>query len=43
LRQILQLAPDTKIIAMTEHDARELAVAAVGLGAVDFYYKPLDA
>src|SRR5262249_50480765 len=32
LRQILNLAPDTKIIAMTEHDARELAVAAVGLG-----------
>ncbi len=43
LRQILQISPDTKIIAMTEHDARELAVAAVGLGAVDFYYKPLDA
>src|SRR2546430_9783208 len=32
LRQILSLSPDTKIIAMTEHDARELAVAAVGLG-----------
>ncbi|MGH8297477.1 MAG: PEP-CTERM-box response regulator transcription factor, partial [Steroidobacteraceae bacterium] len=30
-------------IAMTEHDAREVAVAAVGLGATDFYYKPLDA
>ncbi|MGA9368194.1 MAG: PEP-CTERM-box response regulator transcription factor, partial [Steroidobacteraceae bacterium] len=43
LRQILQISPDTKIIAMTEHDARELAVAAVGLGAADFYYKPLDA
>jgi two-component system NtrC family response regulator len=43
LRQILHLAPDTKVIAMTEHDARELAVAAVGLGATDFYYKPLDA
>lgn len=42
LRQILKLAPDTKIIAMTEHDARELAVAAVGLGAADFYHKPLD-
>src|SRR6188508_801591 len=33
LRQILNIAPDTKIIAMTEHDARELAVQAVGLGA----------
>ena len=43
LRQILQISPDTKIIAITEHDARELAVAAVGLGAADFYYKPLDA
>jgi len=43
LRQILSISPDTKIIAMTEHDARELAVAAVGLGAADFYHKPLDA
>src|ERR1700722_471195 len=42
LRQILNLAPDIKIIAMTEHDARELAVAAVGLGAADFYPKPPD-
>jgi two-component system, NtrC family, response regulator len=42
LRQILSISPDTKIIAMTEHDARELAVAAVGLGAADFYHKPLD-
>ncbi len=42
MRQILNLSPDTKIIAMTEHDARELAVAAVGLGAADFYHKPLD-
>jgi two-component system NtrC family response regulator len=43
IRQILSLAPDTKVIAMTEQDARELAVAAVGLGAADFYHKPLDA
>jgi two-component system NtrC family response regulator len=43
LRQILNISPDTKIIAMTEHDARELAVAAVGLGATDFYHKPIDA
>src|SRR5215470_17492851 len=43
LRQIITLSPDTKVIAMTEHDARELAVAAVGLGAADFYHKPLDA
>src|SRR5688572_11550987 len=43
LRQILNIAPDTKIIAVTEHDARELAVQAVGLGAADFYHKPIDA
>ncbi|HTV52265.1 MAG TPA: PEP-CTERM-box response regulator transcription factor [Steroidobacteraceae bacterium] len=43
LRQILNLAPDTKIIAMTEQDGRELAVQAVGLGATDFYHKPLNA
>src|SRR5688572_31552687 len=43
LRQILHIAPDMKIIAMTGHDARELAVQAVGLGATDFYHKPIDA
>ena len=43
LRQILKLAPDTKIIAMTEQDGRDLAVQAVGLGATDFYHKPLNA
>src|SRR5580704_4684410 len=43
LRQILTLAPDTKIIAMIEADARELAVQAVGLGAADFYHKPIIA
>jgi two-component system, NtrC family, response regulator len=43
LRQILILAPNTKIIAMTEARARELAVQAVGLGAADFYHKPIVA
>ncbi len=43
LRQILNLAPDTKIIAMTEQDGRDLAVQAVGLGATDFYHKPIIA
>jgi len=43
LRQILSLAPDTKVIAMTEQDGRELAVQAVGLGATDFYHKPINA
>jgi two-component system NtrC family response regulator len=43
LRQILALARDTKVIAMTESDARDLAVQAIGLGATDFYHKPIDA
>jgi len=43
LRQILTLAPNTKIIAMTGPEARELAVQAVGLGAADFYHKPVIA
>jgi len=43
LRQILNIAPSTKIIAVTEQDGRDLAVQAVGLGATDFYHKPLNA
>ncbi len=43
LRQILNLAPATKIIAMTEADGRDLAVRAIGLGATDFYHQPLNA
>jgi two-component system, NtrC family, response regulator len=43
LRQILGLTPDVKLIVITEHDARELTVAAIGLGATDFYHKPFDA
>jgi len=43
LRKILSLAPNTKIIAMTAPEARELAVQAVGLGAADFYHKPVIA
>jgi two-component system NtrC family response regulator len=43
LRQIRRLTPDAKIIAVTEQKARELTVAAIGLGATDFYHKPFDA
>jgi two-component system, NtrC family, response regulator len=43
VQEILHNAPDTKIIAMTEDDARDLAVRAVGMGATDFYYKPINA
>jgi two-component system NtrC family response regulator len=43
LRKILNLAPATKIVAVTGATGRDLAVKAVGLGATDFYHLPLNA
>lgn len=43
LEDILQLAPMTKIIVVTGREDKENAVKAVGMGAADFYQKPLDA
>ncbi|MFW5454074.1 PEP-CTERM-box response regulator transcription factor [Thioalkalivibrio sulfidiphilus] len=43
LEQILTLAPETKVIVVTGNSDRENAVKAVGLGAYDFYQKPVDA
>ena len=42
LEQILQIHPDTKVIVVSGNDDRENAVRAVGLGAYDFYQKPVD-
>ena len=42
LEEILRIAPDTKVIVMTGQTEREYAVQAVGLGAYDFYQKPLE-
>jgi two-component system, NtrC family, response regulator len=42
LQQILALAPQTKVVVVTGNDDRENAVKAVGLGAYDFYQKPVD-
>ena len=42
LREILATAPGTKVIVVTGNDDRENAVRAVGLGAYDFYQKPVD-
>lgn len=42
LRDILALAPDTKIIVATGNGDQTSAVRAIGLGAWDFYQKPLD-
>jgi two-component system NtrC family response regulator len=42
LQDILRLKPDTKVIVATGHGARESALRAIGLGAYDFYKKPVD-
>lgn len=42
LEEILKLAPDTKIIVVTGREEKENAVKAVGMGATDFFQKPLD-
>ena len=42
LEAILSLAPDTKIIMVTGNQERAHAVRAIGLGAYDFYQKPVD-
>jgi two-component system NtrC family response regulator len=42
LRQILSVAPATKLIAMTGEKSRDLSVKAVGLGATDFYHLPVN-
>lgn len=42
LAEILRLAPATKVIVATGHGARESALKAVGMGAYDFYKKPVD-
>jgi two-component system NtrC family response regulator len=42
LSEVLALAPDTKVIVITGNGDESSAVKAVGLGAYDFYQKPLD-
>jgi two-component system NtrC family response regulator len=42
LRDILSLAPFTKVVVITGHGDQSNAVKAVGLGAYDFYQKPVD-
>ena len=42
LKEILALAPSTKVIVVTGHNDRDNAVRAIGFGAYDFYEKPVD-
>jgi two-component system NtrC family response regulator len=42
LSEILELAPDTKVIVLTGQNDRVNALRAVSLGAYDFYAKPFE-
>jgi two-component system NtrC family response regulator len=42
LADILQVAPDIKVIVVTGYDDRATAVKAIAQGAYDFYEKPVD-
>jgi two-component system NtrC family response regulator len=42
IQDILAIAPTSKIIVMTGKTDHDNAIRAVGMGAYDFYHKPLD-
>ena len=42
LEQILELAPDTKLIVLTGNQDHGNALKAIGMGAYDFHQKPFD-
>jgi len=43
LKEILTIAPHTKVIVITGNDERANALTAISMGAYDFYQKPIDA
>ena len=43
LKEILTIAPHTKVIVITGNDDRTHALTAIEMGAYDFYQKPVDA
>ncbi|WP_340678429.1 PEP-CTERM-box response regulator transcription factor [Paraglaciecola sp.] len=42
LEEILELAPQTKVIVVTGNNDKKNALKAISLGAYDFYQKPID-
>jgi len=42
LKEILVLDPSIKVVVVTGHNDRDNAVKAIGLGAYDFFEKPID-
>ncbi len=43
VEEILKLAPETKVIVVTGNEDHEHALAAISMGAYDFYRKPIEA
>src|SRR5210317_722667 len=43
LQQVISINPSLKIIVVTGQEDRENALKAIGLGAYDFFNKPVDA
>jgi two-component system NtrC family response regulator len=43
LRQIVEMAPDTKVVVLSGNRDRANVLKAIGMGAYDFHQKPLDA
>ena len=42
LEEVTALSPNTKVIVITGNAEQDIAVRAIGLGAADFYAKPID-
>ncbi|TCS40305.1 PEP-CTERM-box response regulator transcription factor [Reinekea marinisedimentorum] len=42
IKEILAIAPKTKIIVLTGKNEHQNALTSIKLGAYDFYYKPID-
>ncbi len=43
LKEVISLTPEAKVVVVTGDNDRGNAVKAIGLGAYDFYQKPVDA
>ena len=43
LQDIIRLSPSTKVIVVTGREEKQNAVSAIGMGASDFFQKPMDA
>jgi two-component system, NtrC family, response regulator len=43
LREILDLAPHTKVVMVTGNSDRHIAMQAIDMGAYDYYEKPIEA